>query len=289
MKTEETAVPTHVRLTLAHAAVQTLANAHGVDLLHVKGLALDPSLVWEGRSSTDVDVLVRPEHVRRFLSLLGEHGWRISTSFEAGSAFEHSTTLWHDQWEHLDLHRTFPGIDRDPSRAFELLWKQRQQYPIASVPCEVPSLHAQALLLLLHAARAAGAGRARQDIRHVWEAATPELRRDVEQLVDELKATVAFSVILGELDRHRDAPEYGLWKVWSEGGTRFDEWRARVRAAPTLRNKVKMAARSILVNVEHLEHVRGRPVTRAEIVAEFFARPARGFREELRRRSGESR
>jgi len=282
--TEETTVPTWVRLTLAHAAVQSLADAHGIDLLHIKGLALDPTLVWEGRSSTDVDVLVRPEHVRPFLRLLVAQGWRVATSFEAGSAFEHSTTLWHDQWEHLDLHRTFPGVDRDPSRSFELIWKQRQQHTIAGVPCQVPSVPAQALLLLLHAARAAGDGRARQDIRHVWGEATPELRRAVEQLVVELQATVAFSVILGELDQHRNAPEYALWKVWSEGGTRVDEWRARVRAAPTLRKKLQVAVRSILVNVEHLEHLRGGPVTRAEVVAEFFARPVRGVREELQRR-----
>lgn len=288
MTTEVTAVPTRVRLSLAHAAVQTLADQHGLDLLHVKGLALDPTLVWEGRHSTDVDVLVRPAHVRPLLQLLGAHGWRIVTSFETGSAFEHSTTLWHDQWEHLDLHRTFPGIDRAPARSFDLLWRERQDRVIAGVPCAVPSVPAQALLLLLHAARAAGEGRARQDIRHVWDEATTERRQEIERLVTELGATVAFSVILGELDRHREAPEYALWRVWSEGGTRFDEWRARVKAAPTLRKKLRVAARSVLVNVEHLELVRHRPVSRAEIAVEFFARPVRGIREELRRRSGGS-
>jgi hypothetical protein len=273
-----------VRLSLAHAAVQFLADQHSVDVLHVKGLALDPSQVWSGRTSTDADVLVRPAHVGRLLDVLKGHGWSVVNTFENASAFEHSATLWHDQWEYLDLHRAFPGIDRDPARSFELLWREREQRIIATVACPVPSVPAQALLLLLHAARSAGDARGGRDIEQVWRRATPERRDEILRLVDDLQAHVAFSVILGELERHRGAPEYALWKVWSVGGTRLDEWRARVRAAPTLRRKVAVALRSVLVNVEHLELVRHRPVTRVEVLAEFFARPYRGVREELRRR-----
>jgi len=45
----------------------------------------------------------------------------------------------------------------------------------------------------------------------------------------------------------------------------------------------------VLVNVEHLTIVRGRPVTRREIMAEFFGRPARGLREQVARRARASR
>ena len=276
-------VPSQVRLSLAHAAVQFLADQHSVDVLHVKGLALDPSQVWSGRTSTDADVLVRPAHVERLLEVLKGHGWRVVNTFENASAFEHSATLWHDQWQYLDLHRAFPGIDRDPDRSFELLWRESEQRVIAAVACPVPSVPAQALLLLLHAARSAGDARGGRDVEQVWRRATPERRDEILGLVDDLEAHVAFSVILGELERHRGAPDYALWKVWSVGGTRLDEWRARVRAAPTLRRKVTVALRSVLVNVEHLELVRHRPVTRGEVLAEFFARPYRGVREELRR------
>lgn len=283
--TERTAAPSWVRLSLAHAAVQVLADEHGLDVLHVKGLALDPSLVWRGRASTDVDVLVRPTHVPRLLELLAAHGWRVITSFESASAFEHSVTLWHDQWEHLDLHRAFPGVDRDPARSFDLLWRGRHDRVIAGVRCPVPSVPAQGLLLLLHAARAAGNPRARQDVEHVWDAAPLIVREQIEREVERLGAQVAFSVIRGDLERHRDQPEYALWKVWSTGGTRLDEWRARFAAAPTIRGKLRVAGRSVLVNVEHLRLVRGRAVTRREIIVEFFARPLRGIREELRRRA----
>lgn len=284
MTTGSVDVPSRVRLSLAHAAVQFLADQHSVDVLHVKGLALDPSQVWSGRTSSDADVLVRPAHVARLLDVLKGHGWRVVNTFENASAFEHSATLWHDQWEFLDLHRAFPGIDRDPARSFELLWRDRAQRVIATVACPVPSVPAQGLLLLLHAARSAGNARAGRDVEQVWRGATAERRDEILRLVDELGAHVAFSVILGELEQHRGAPEYALWKVWSVGGTRLEEWRARVKAAPTLRRKVTVALRSVLVNVEHLELVRHRPVTRGEVLAEFFARPYRGVREELRRR-----
>jgi hypothetical protein len=40
----------------------------------------------------------------------------------------------------------------------------------------------------------------------------------------------------------------------------------------------------MLVNVEHLTIVRGRPVTRREVVIEFFGRPLRGVREQVMQR-----
>ncbi len=69
----------------------------------------------------------------------------------------------------------------------------------------------------------------------------------------------------------------------------MEEWRARVRAARGLRAKALVAGRSVLVNVEHLTIVRGRPVSRREVVAEFFDRPLRGLREQLSAAAGEAR
>jgi hypothetical protein len=105
--------------------------------------------------------------------------------------------------------------------------------------------------------------------------------------VERLDAGLAFSVVTGTLEEHLGEPEHDLWKVASRGGTRVEEWRARIKAAPGWRAKVRLAGRSVLVNVEHLEMIRGRSVSRREIVVEFFARPARGVGEVLdRRRAG---
>jgi hypothetical protein len=148
----------------------------------------------------------------------------------------------------------------------------------------VPSRPAQACLLLLHAARAGNDTKAARDVDCVWTSATDPERAAVLDWVDRLDAQLAFSVITGTLEDHAADPAYDLWRVAARGGTRVEEWRARIRAARGIRGKLTVAGRSVLVNVEHLSIVRGAPLTRREVVAEFFARPVRGVREQLRRR-----
>ncbi len=68
-----------------------------------------------------------------------------------------------------------------------------------------------------------------------------------------------------------------MWKVVGEGGSRSEEWWARIRAAPTFADAARLVARAPLVNVEHLAILLGRRPTRREIAAEFLARPARAL------------
>ena len=182
---------------MAHAAVQTLATRHAVDLVHIKGVALDPRLAFPGRSSADADVLCRPEHVERLLLAMRESGWSLLNTFTKSSAFEHSATLHHPTWGWLDLHRRYPGLGRDPATAFDTLWATRGVATIAGVPCAVPAPSDQAVLLLLHAARSPGELKARSDVAHVWGSATPESRDAILSSVDRLGADLAFAVILG--------------------------------------------------------------------------------------------
>lgn len=275
-------VPLRARLVLAHAAVQRVAEFTGTDLLHVKGHAIDATLRFEGRTSSDVDVLVRPAHLDRFLAGLHHHGWRVQTGFEAGSAFEHAATLTHETWGYIDVHRYFPGITLPAPAAFEVLWRDRGEADLAGTPCPVPGIPAQVLILVLHAAPLANHQRGWRDIAAAWETAPPERQDAVRALVAELGAEVGFAAALGGLEEFRDHPEYLLWKVLSQGGTRIDEWRGRVAAAPTLGAKARIVLRAPLVNVEHLTVVWGRRPTRREIAREFFARPVRGLREEMR-------
>jgi hypothetical protein len=277
-------VPLEVRIGFAHACLQWIADRCGADLLHVKGAALDPTLV-PGRGFSDADVLARPEHVRMLLDELRRHGWELINSFAYGSSFEHSATLRHSDFGLLDLHRIYPGTGPTPGRAFDTLWAERTSRVLGGVECAVPSRDAQATLLLLHAARGGSDPKAAHDVEWVWTAADEARRARILDWVERLDAGLGFSVITGTLDDHRDDPAYDLWRVASRGGTRMDEWRARVRAAHGLRAKLTVASRSVFVNVEHLTIVRGRPVTRREIVAEFFGRPARGLREQVARRA----
>ena len=286
--TDGPTVPLYVRIGFAHAAVQWLADALQADVLHVKGAALDPTL-RPGRMYSDADVLVHPDHVTRLLAELQRHGWVLISSFAFGSSFEHSATLRHPDFGLLDLHRIYPGTGPTPVAAFEQLWAEHTVTDLGGLPCPVPSRGAQAALLLLHAARAGADRKAALDIESVWITADETLRRDILTWVDRLDAGLGFSVITGTLDEHSADPAYDLWRVAARGGTRFEEWRARVRAARGLPAKAGVVGRSMLVNVEHLTIVRGHPVTRREVVAEFFGRPLRGVHEQLtRRRTGRS-
>lgn len=277
-------VPWGVRVQLGHAAIQVAAERCGADLLHIKGYALDETLMWQGRSGSDVDVLVRPAHVDGLVSALEKGGWRRTMSFEAGSPFGHLLSLRHDDWGNADVHRLFPGLGPDPAVVFDVLWRDREARRIAGVDCPVPSLAAQALVLMTHAARSRNNPRAQSDVEVVWGDASAQRRADIAALVAELGAEVAFAAAIGDLDQYRDRPDYLLWKVVSQGGTRLEEWRARVRAAGSPAAAVVVMLQAPLVNVEHLAALLGRPPTRVEIVKEFFARPLRGLREQVRAR-----
>ncbi len=269
MADPEVLVPPAVRLTLARAAVQTIADDVGADLLHIKGNAVDPALRPEERPGTDVDVLVRPRDVARLDARLRVLGWTVYSTFRYGSPFGHAQTYRHDVWGYLDLHRMFPGIELDPATAFDALWAQRAERSFAGVACAVPSETAQALILLLNSARSPSAA----DLELLWTDAAGERRDDITRLALSMRAEVALAAATGELERLRGRRTYPLWHVTVHGGTRAQEWRARVRAAPTLREAATIALRAPLVNVEVLSHRLGRRPSRAEIVREFFARP----------------
>ena len=277
----QVSVPLSVRLRFGHAAIQHLADEIGVDLLHIKGVAVAPELRPHSSRGSDVDVLVRPEHVRRLDRAMRARGWRLYSTFEYGSPFGHAQTYSHDVWGYVDLHRFFPGIRVAPGRAFSRLWSERDAVELAGVECPVPSLPAQALVLILNAARSVATNR--QDIVVAWHDATDERRGEIEDLIAELDARVAFAAATGELERYRGEREYRLWKIVSEGGSRLEEWWARVRAAPTPAEAVRIMARAPLVNVDHLAHRLGRRPTKREIVLEFFSRTARAIGEAWRR------
>lgn len=288
MTSQPPTVPHGVRVLLGHAAVQNVVDAAGARALHVKGYALDESLRWEGRAGSDVDLLVHPADVPAVLDGLGRAGWRPQTDFETGSAFEHAATWVHDDFGYVDVHRFYPGLGDDAARSFDIVWAGRGEADLGGVPCPVPGIDAQALMILLHAGRSRPSARTRQDIVHVWESADPARQAAVRALVDRLGAHIGFAAAVGDLDAYRDRSDYDLWRVSARGGTRVEEWRARVRAAGSWRARLRLMVRAPLVNTDHLAAVLNRRPTRAEVVREFFERGRRVLAEEWARRRGVS-
>lgn len=278
---ENPAVPLGVRVLLAHAAVQVTATHHGVDLLHIKGPAVAPGLRTTSSNSTDADVLVRPAHVSRFMRALRRAGWQLQTGFSQGSAFEHAAGLYHPNWGLLDVHRRYPGLDRDPGLTFDRLWTDRLDVDLASVPCPVPERTAQALILLLHAARSGGVRgpTGHPDHASVWVEATEEERAAIRRLAATLEADVGLAAATGRLDEHAHHPEAAIWRLFSEDHSRLDEWRARVGVAPSWRGKVTVVARSFLVNRYFLEQSLGRPASHLDVGREFARRLGHGGRD----------
>jgi Uncharacterised nucleotidyltransferase len=290
----ETVIPLLPRVQLAHAVVQAVADEARADILHLKGPAVDPTLLASRiitdddgearrapipRHSTDADVLVRPSQVSPLMTALAEHGWAIVTRFETGSAFEHAASLWHHELGYVDVHRRFPGIAFAPDQAFETLWSRRQVVDIAARPCAVPSVDDQRLILLLHAAR--GGGLRHPDVQRLWTDATPTDRERSLALASDLDARVGLAAATGRLDEFADDPTTPLWRIFAEGGTprRLDEWLARFRATPGVLPRARLVARSLLVNTDHLAMDRRRPLTRTEVAGAYLQRARAAGRE----------
>ena len=273
-------MPVAARVHLAHALVQKLADDRSIDLLHLKGPAVLPGLREEGHQSSDVDVLVRPSHLHRLVTALESVGWQQRTDFATGSVFAHAANWWHDSWGWVDVHITWPGVTLDAEQAFDVLAHDSQPHLIAHRCCPVPGRTAQRMILVLHAARSAGLA-----YDHVWADATPSEQDDLRALAALLGAEVALAAGIGELELHRDAPTYALWRHFAHGGSRFDEWRARIAAAPDARGKAELLISALRVNRDHLRMELGRPPTRREVRSRQ-ARRLRRAAGELLRRSG---
>lgn len=287
-------LPLHLRVHFTHAFLQFVADTEGIDLLHVKGPALHPDLLQrdaEGqpvaRSSTDADVLVRPQDARRFLKSLEARGCMMHTSFATGSPFEHAATMWSEHLGYADIHRFFPGIGTGPEQAFDDLWTRRETIEVAHRPIAVPSVLDQRLLILLHAARSGFPDNS--DKRRAWDDATDDQRSAVRARAHDLKAEVALAAAIGELDRHRLSSSYSLWDQFSRHSqhSRTAEWAARLRAAPTPLGKLAVATRALRVNSDRLALELGHQPTRQELRAAYVARFRRAARELLGRDSGE--
>ena len=275
---EETGVraaPIAARVHLAHAVVQKLADDRGIDLLHLKGPAVLPGLRPEGRQSSDVDVLVRPSHLPRLVSAVESVGFEQRTNFATGSVFAHAANWWHDDWGWVDVHVSWPGVTIDAELAYDVLARDRLVRQIAHRDCLVPNRTAQRLILVLHSARSGGTA----DLDHAWTAAEPHEKDAVRALAAELRAEVALAAGIGELELHRGDPSYLLWRHVTRGGSRFDEWRARLAAATTLRAKAELLTAAMRVNRDHLRMELGRAPTRADVRARQRLR--------LRRAAGE--
>jgi hypothetical protein len=142
---------------------------------------------------------------------------------------------------------------------------------------------------VLHAARTRTGG----DLELAWYGAADDERAAVRAMAAELRAETALAAGLGELDTVVGDPSADLWRYYSQGGTRLDEWKARLRAAPTRREAARVLASAVLVNRDYLRMELGHQPSRREVVVRQWQRlrvlgheVAAVVRERARRRYG---
>lgn len=276
---QSSSIPAGPRLRLAHASLQAIADDMRIRLLHVKGPALDQSLLQKDmtgkrieRGSTDADVLVDPRHARRFVKEVQKYGWQQYTTFMSGSPFGHAATMWHDQLGYADIHRYFPGVGISPRKAFDLGWKTRTAVELAHRVCWAPSVDVQRLILLLHAARSGGTKSG--DLTPAWHEADDNTRARTRRLASNAKADLPLAAAIGELDLWKGDRRYDLWHQFSSNQphSRTAEWVARLKAASGPIAGAKIAIRSLFVNTDHLAMQLGRAPTRKEVWQAWFSR-----------------
>lgn len=289
-------MPPRVGVRLAHAVVQTIADREGIDVLHVKGPAVNSALLLaepESRSharvdeparrerqSGDADILVRPEQVEDLIEAMKRHDWSLEVDFADGSTFRHAATLSHTWLAPVDVHRYFPGFAGDPAHVFERMWASRGSQAIAGRPCSVPSVTAQRLLLILNAVRAGPLGRA--EIDRLWWRADASERLAVETLAHQASAEVALAAATGNLDDFIKDRQYDLWAALSAGdASRAVLWRARVKAQPNWRASLAEGVRLLVPNARRVAFRLGRQPTKRELLSALVSRLVTGARELL--------
>lgn len=275
-----------MRLRLAHGVLQHHAARLGARILHLKGSALHPLLAEGRRSSTDCDVLVDPGDVPGYCRLLEGKGWAQVTSFEHGSVFGHAATFHHPLWGTVDVHRSFPGVDRDPALTFETLWAARETRDLGGVDCAVPALPAQRLLLLVHAARDS-MGRAGHDVRVSWTDASPTERAEIDALGENLGARVPLALVTDRPERARGGAGEHLWTATRAGAGPTQIWIARLKDARGPRERAALLVAALHVNPDHLALRLGHDPSPQELRRESrdrWFRAARQLRGMLRRR-----
>ena len=271
-----------VRVRIIHGGLQRIADDAGTRLLHIKGPAVAEELldrrttvdssgekveVTVPRGSSDADILVHPADIKAFLAAVQQHGWVKKTSFNSGSAFGHALNIYHPKLGNADVHRYYPGLPED---AFEDLWAHHGATELGSVECPVPSVHAQRLILLLHAARS---GPGHPDVDRAWTRASDDERASVRALAREMGAELGLAAALDELDGWEHHPEYLLWKHYREANpSRLHEWHARWKAARGLRAKSRVARSFVFFDPASLESDLGRTPTFREILRRNLGR-----------------
>ncbi|MFC7850168.1 nucleotidyltransferase family protein [Arthrobacter sp. NPDC057388] len=207
---------------LGHALVARVAESLGIRVFFIKG----PASVIQGlrlpKVSVDVDVLVSPADLDSLVAGLYQRGWQKRVGEEDDRVFyKHSVTLNHPSWPcHIDVHFRFPGMERDPAVAFNVMWTHTEALEMAGRAVRVPSKELGVVLLALHALRSPHLKVSQQELRFLQGLLAREaLGPAVQEISAATDALAAMRPFLEEILPRQAVAE------WPEASR---EWRNRL-------------------------------------------------------------
>jgi hypothetical protein len=228
-------------MRLWHARVGYVLQDAAVEHVLIKGATWAPFLHVPADAPADVDVLVSPRHFARALAALRAAGFSSAMPGVADDEVAlHSTVLRAPGGPEVDVHRSFPGLDADPSRSWEVLCEGRRSAELGHYPVPVLSDDLQLLLAAAAAARdGAGSIAARRVSGAVaqadWAAVVVQARRMQADGTLRAGLTVAGHSELADLLALGPVP-HRFASARSRGELRLEEvlsqpWRRRLRVA----------------------------------------------------------
>lgn len=228
------------RLRLALAACQWSAQAAGVDILFVKGVAAFEQMPSRPSVGTDVDLIVRPAHVGTYVHELEKAGWVVMRAADSLDLSNHAVVLEHPEYAcTVDVHRHFPGFGAAPEVVFQDLWTSRVPLVVAGILCGAPSPVHHGVVLIVNAARSSGSDEACK----VWGAWSEAERGHAREIIRRLEAEpVAGTQLPGEFDASRSY----YWQVVADHPTGTAMWLARLAETTGVISRLRMVVHALV-------------------------------------------
>lgn len=232
------------RVCLGSAAVSLVAAGESIPCLHIKGPTATQAL-GISRSSSDVDVLVRPCDMSRLCSVMIAAGFEGDLNVTKESWAHSGDLISRDLGVGVDVHQFFPGFGAAPETVFDRLWERRQEVEVAGQPCWTLDRVSHALVVVLHAARNLEGTPKWDEGRHAWATLSDEERRDFTQLAEELGALPVIGTRLPEFKDHTDDRTWARWTALRRGDS-LRIWLHRLEDEPTAVGAIGLMGRALL-------------------------------------------
>lgn len=218
---------------LIHLLINTVAARTDSRVLAIKGLVLAHHGLRAPRISGDVDAIVHPADLDRFVAGMAAAGWVANATTTTPKLLEyHSVDLTNDHWPmSIDLHSYFPGFLAPADEVFDRLWARRTEFEQAGRPVLATDLVGSAVVAALHYLRHPAHKQAA--LETLAELASPHLAPDSQNAAD-LLALARDTGCVRPLSPFLDRLGLSTTPVHPSEETGYEQWRRATTADPRM-------------------------------------------------------